>query len=91
MSAFSKRRNYDLAVADGVLVIDLNDLGNIGEFVGAIGVIASLIYLAVQIRQNTAQMAQNSEQLEMSALESNLESANRIREIFILNPDIAKL
>ncbi len=31
----------------------LQDLGNIGEFVGAIGVIASLVYLAVQIRQNT--------------------------------------
>ena len=31
----------------------LEDLGNIGEFVAAIGVVASLIYLAVQIRQNT--------------------------------------
>ena len=31
----------------------LQDLGNIGEFIAAIGVIASLIYLAVQIRQNT--------------------------------------
>ena len=31
----------------------LQDLGSIGEFLGAIGVIASLIYLAVQIRQNT--------------------------------------
>ncbi len=31
----------------------LEDLGNIGEFVGAIGVIASLVYLAVQIRRNS--------------------------------------
>ena len=31
----------------------LEDLGNIGEFVGAIGVVTSLLYLAVQIRQNT--------------------------------------
>ncbi len=31
----------------------LEDLGNIGEFVGAIGVIVSLAYLAIQIRQNT--------------------------------------
>lgn len=31
----------------------LEDLGNIGEFVGAIGVVASLIYLALQTRQNT--------------------------------------
>jgi hypothetical protein len=28
-------------------------LGNLGEFVGAIGVVATLAYLAVQIRQNT--------------------------------------
>lgn len=28
------------------------DLGSIGEFVGAIGVIVSLVYLAVQIRRN---------------------------------------
>ena len=28
-------------------------LGNYGEFVGAIGVVASLLYLGVQIRQNT--------------------------------------
>ncbi len=32
----------------------LDDLGNIGEFVGAIGVIVSLVYLAVQIRRNTS-------------------------------------
>ena len=31
----------------------LQDLGNIGEFVGAIAVVVSLVYLAVQIRQNT--------------------------------------
>jgi len=33
--------------------MDLNALGNIGEFVGAIGVIISLIYVSVQLRQNT--------------------------------------
>lgn len=31
----------------------LQDLGNLGELVGAIGVIVSLVYLAIQIRQNT--------------------------------------
>jgi len=34
--------------------MDLDALGNIGEFVGALGVVASLVYLAVQVRQNTA-------------------------------------
>ncbi len=31
----------------------LQDLGNIGEFVGAVGVVVTLVYLAVQIRRNT--------------------------------------
>jgi hypothetical protein len=35
------------------------ELGAIGEFLGAIGVIATLIYLAVQIRQNTRAMEEN--------------------------------
>jgi hypothetical protein len=33
--------------------MSLEDLGNIGEFVAAAAVIVSLIYLAMQIRQNT--------------------------------------
>ena len=31
----------------------LQDLGSLGEFVGAVAVVTSLFYLAVQIRQNT--------------------------------------
>ena len=33
--------------------MSLSDLANIGEFVGGIAVIATLVYLAIQIRQNT--------------------------------------
>ena len=33
--------------------MSLEDLGNIGEFVAAVAVVVSLIYLAVQIRDNT--------------------------------------
>lgn len=31
----------------------LDALGNIGEFIGAVGVVVSLVYLALQLRQNT--------------------------------------
>jgi len=31
----------------------LNDLANIGQVIGAIAVVISLIYVALQIRQNT--------------------------------------
>lgn len=34
--------------------MNLSELGAIGEFVGAAAVVASLVYLAVQIRHNTA-------------------------------------
>ena len=31
----------------------LEDFGNLGEFVGSLAVVASFIYLAIQVRQNT--------------------------------------
>jgi len=34
----------------------LGDLGNIGEFISAVAVVVSLIYLAVQVSQNTRMM-----------------------------------
>lgn len=34
--------------------MSLEDLGNIGEFIGSMAVLVTLIYLALQIRQNTA-------------------------------------
>jgi hypothetical protein len=40
----------------------LEDLGNIGEFVAAIGVIVSLVYLATQIRQNTKAVRSSASQ-----------------------------
>ena len=38
----------------------VQDLGALGEFVGALGVVITLIYLAFQIRQNTTQLEQNT-------------------------------
>jgi hypothetical protein len=35
--------------------VTITELGAIGEFVGAIVVIATLVYLSIQVRQNTAQ------------------------------------
>ncbi len=38
-------------------------IGAIAELLGAIGVIASLVYLATQIRQSREQMSQNTQAL----------------------------
>jgi hypothetical protein len=45
-------------------------LGNFGEFVGAIAVVGTLGYLAVQIRQNTQQSRVNAASLEASTYQS---------------------
>ena len=45
----------------------LGALGNVGDFIGGIGVVATLLYLVVQIRQNTRQLEHNSELVRASA------------------------
>ncbi len=34
--------------------MSLDDLGNLGDFLGGLAVIVSFVYLGLQIRQNTA-------------------------------------
>lgn len=59
----------------------LQDLGNIGEFLGSIGVIVTLIYLAIQIRQNTKAVRASS------AAESQYVFANT-NEWLLENPEV---
>lgn len=66
-------------------------LGAIAEAVGAIAVFVSLVYVAVQIRQNTKQFSRSVEANQLAAFERNVESSNRIRELLILHPDLAQL
>ena len=48
--------------------MSIQDLGAIGEVVGSIGVILTLIYLAVQIRQNTAAMEESQRLSKVDAM-----------------------
>jgi len=41
--------------------VTLSDIGNLGEAISAIAVVASLVYLSIQIRQNTRQMRHSSD------------------------------
>ena len=49
----------------------IEDLGNLGDFLGGIGVIVTLLYLAFQIRQNTQQLEQTAKLAELAALDAN--------------------
>ena len=54
------------------------ELGALGEFVGAIAVVGTLIYLAVQIRQNTSQIRDNVLSLQVNAYQDLI---NRIADV----------
>ncbi len=71
--------------------MSIQDLAALAEIVGAVAVVASLVYLAVQIRQNTHKLSMSLRSMELAAFERNVESGNRIRELFILNPDVSDL
>lgn len=63
----------------------------IGEIIGAVAVVVSLIYLGIQIQQNTRQVSISIKAAELSVIEGNIDSANRIREFFLLNPELLDL
>jgi len=61
-------------------------LGAISEAAGAIAILVSLIYVAVQIRQNTQEFKRGVESSELAAFERNIEASNRVREILFCTP-----
>ena len=62
----------------------LEDLGNIGEFVGAIAVVVSLLYLAMQIRQNTRTV-------RTSTYQAVLDASLRVNENVLLDPALSRI
>jgi len=59
-------------------------IGAIAELLGALGVIATLGYLAVQIRQNTRT-------IRTSTYQSALDSSNRVNELILANPHLERI
>ena len=69
----------------------LEDLGNLGEFVGAIGVVVSLVYLALQIRQNTRHVSESNRSLRLNELNATAEAFSRFRYLVVPHPEVAEL
>jgi hypothetical protein len=59
-------------------------IGAVGEIVGAVAVILTLIYLAAQIRQNT-----NS--VRAAAVDAAITHVSNVRETIFVNADIAEI
>ena len=59
----------------------LQDLANLGELIGAVAVVVSLIYLAVQIRQNTRAVRSSTFQSVVDTLSTGVAEIARDPEI----------
>lgn len=71
--------------------MSLADLGNIGEFFGAIGVVVTLIYLAYQIRQNTEQLEENTRASKAAAVNASTESLRENRRAIYESADLSDI
>jgi len=66
-------------------------LAAISEAAGTVAILVSLIYVAIQIRQSTQQSLRSVKAHELAAFERNVDSANRVREMLILHPELSEL
>lgn len=62
----------------------LQELGSLGEFVGALGVVGSLAYVALQIRQNTRS-------LRTASFQALMQSSTWENRVIAQNPALAEL
>ncbi len=66
-------------------------IGAIGEFVGGLAVVLSLVYVAFQVRQNSRQIDQNSRQLEASMYYASGEGFNKWQSLLVQDEAVAAL
>jgi len=69
----------------------LENLGNLGDFLGGVGVVVTLIYLATQIRQNTRQLKLDTESAKTIAFEGTNSDISRWIDEIVDNRDVAEL
>lgn len=69
----------------------LEALGNIGDFLGGIGVVVTLIYLSVQIRQNTDQLRSDAEQRKLSSLDEINRALADWQSDLVVSPEVADI
>ena len=78
--------------------MNIMELGALGEFVGAIAVVVTLIYLAIQVRHsasllehNNTAMEENTKLAQVAAMDRYSDSVSRWRGRLIEHEDVAAL
>jgi hypothetical protein len=70
--------------------VTFQDLGSIGELVGAVATVAMLAYLAIQVRQNSHQLQEVTKTSKLNAYDRTIEAFSRYRG-HLANPENAEL
>jgi hypothetical protein len=79
------------SIRQATLRMTLQELGSIGELIGGLGVVFSLIYVGFQIRQNSSQIEQNSRHLEASMYHASGEGFNHWNSLFAQSEGVADI
>ena len=66
-------------------------LGNFGEFVGAIAVVLTLGYLAIQVRNSKAAVSENTKSIRSAAAAATQDSLAAINELIASDSSLASL
>jgi hypothetical protein len=66
-------------------------VGAIAELLGAIGVIASLVYLATQIRQSREQLRQNTATVRAASAAAHTQALANFNTLMAENPDVNRV
>ena len=74
----------ELSIQDGVMELSIQDWGAVGEIIGAIAVIISLLYLAIQVR------SQNRES-RLATINNSLMKWNSLLSLVADNSELAEI
>lgn len=90
--AFASRSPQASAAHPGVRrLMSIQDLGSIGEFVAALATLATLVYLAIQIRQNTRQVEEGTRAAKAPAVSTGVQLVNVNRLAIFSDEEVARI
>jgi hypothetical protein len=69
----------------------LEDLGNLGDFIGGIAVIVTLVYLALQVRQNNRLLQSNTSSVRAASSIAINERLVGVNQSLVENPSLAEI
>ena len=69
----------------------ISEIGSIGEFISAIAVVVSLVYLAFQVRDNSSFVRENSEFLRATHDVSSNEGVAQFRKNYFDHPELIEI